>query len=165
MLPDTSITKAMEFPDFRFRNLAKMSSPTVERMSLRNLLVASTARSAAILWRLQGNDCSIGHLHDGVQFYYYDHNAFSFSFQVFWKSRRGLEGKSSHLHKKAKPWRTLVVVVKWHHLANGLLTGHFHDKKIELTKITRENAWEEKAFETAYLSSKFDIACVAGARK
>ena len=58
--------------------------------------------------------------------------------------------------QESKPWSILVVIVKWHHLANGLLTGYFHDKKIELTKITRENAWEEKAFETAYLSSKFD---------
>ena len=130
MLPDTSITNAMEFSDFRFRNLAKMSSPTVERMSLRNMLVASAARSAAILWRLQGDDCIIGYLHDGVQFYYYDHNAFRFSFHnLIWKSQRSLDGKSSHLHKKGKPWRILVVVVKWHHRANGLLTGHFHDKK------------------------------------
>ena len=66
MLPDISITNAMEFSAFRFRNLAKMSSPTVERMSLRNMLVASAARSAAILWRLQDDDFSIGHLHDGV---------------------------------------------------------------------------------------------------
>lgn len=53
MLPDTSITNAMEFSDFRFRNFAKMSSPTVERMSLRNMLVASIARSAAILCKLK----------------------------------------------------------------------------------------------------------------
>ena len=72
-----------------------------------------------------------------------------FPFMSFGNPGEGFPGKSSHLHKKAKPWRTLVVVVKWHHLANDLLTGHFHDKKIELTKITRENAWEEKAFETA----------------
>ena len=53
MLPDTSITNAMEFSDFRFRNFAKMSSPIVERMSLRNMLVASIARSAAILCKLK----------------------------------------------------------------------------------------------------------------
>ena len=53
MLPDTSITNAMEFSDFKFRNFAKMSSPTVERMSLRNMLVASIARSAAILCKLK----------------------------------------------------------------------------------------------------------------
>ena len=53
MLPDTSITNAMEFSDFRFKNFAKMSSPTVERMSLRNMLVASIARSAAILCKLK----------------------------------------------------------------------------------------------------------------
>ena len=52
MLPDTSITKAMLFSDFRFRNLAKVSSPTAERTSFRKLLVASMAMSAAILWRL-----------------------------------------------------------------------------------------------------------------
>lgn len=52
MLPDTSITKAMLFSDFRFKNLAKVSSPTVERTSLRKILVASMAMSAAILWRL-----------------------------------------------------------------------------------------------------------------
>ena len=145
MLPDTSITNAMEFSDFRFRNLAKMSSPTVERMSLRNMLVASAARSAAILWRLQGDDCSMGHLHDSVQFYYYDHNAFRFSFHILiWKSQRSLDGKSSHLHKKGKPWRILVVVVKWHHRANGPLTVHFHDKK---------NAWEKKEIETACAQS------------
>ena len=156
MLPDTSITNAMEFSDFRFRNLAKMSSPTVERMSLRNMLVASAARSAAILWRLQEDDSSIGHW-TMASFYYYNHKAFRFSFYILiWKSQRGLDGKSSHLPKKGKPWRILVLVVKWHHRANGPLTGHFHDKKIELTKIVRENAWEEKAFETAYLSSKFD---------
>ena len=53
MLPDTSITNAMEFSDFKFRNFAKMSSPTVERVSLRNMLVASIARSAAILCKLK----------------------------------------------------------------------------------------------------------------
>ena len=53
MLPDTSITNAMEFSDFKFRNFAKISSPTVERMSLRNMLVASIARSAAILCKLK----------------------------------------------------------------------------------------------------------------
>ena len=53
ILPDTSITKAMVFSDFRFRNLAKVSSPTAERTSLRKILVASTAMSAAILWRLK----------------------------------------------------------------------------------------------------------------
>ena len=56
MLPDTSITRAKLFSDFRFRNLAKMSSPTVERMSFRKMLVASTARSAATVWRLQRNE-------------------------------------------------------------------------------------------------------------
>ena len=53
MLPDTSITKAMVFLDCRFRNLAKVSSPTAERTSLRKILVASKAMSAAILWRLK----------------------------------------------------------------------------------------------------------------
>ena len=53
MLPDTSITRAKLLSDLRFRNLAKMSSPTVERMSFRKMLVASTARSAATVWRLQ----------------------------------------------------------------------------------------------------------------
>ena len=53
MLPDTSITRAKLFSDFRFRNLAKISSPTVERMSFKKILVASVARSAAILCRLQ----------------------------------------------------------------------------------------------------------------
>ena len=38
MLPDTSMTKARLFSDLRFKNFAKMSSPTVERMSFRNLL-------------------------------------------------------------------------------------------------------------------------------
>ena len=52
-------------------------------------------------------------MHDGVQFYYYDHNAFRFSFHILtWKSQGGLDGKRSHSHKKAKPWRILVVVVK-----------------------------------------------------
>ena len=55
MLPDTSITNAMEFSDFRLRNLAKTSSPTVERMSFRNMLVASIAKSAAILCKLKSN--------------------------------------------------------------------------------------------------------------
>ena len=49
MLPDTSITKAMLLSDFRFRNLAKMSSPTVERTSFRKILVASMAMAAANL--------------------------------------------------------------------------------------------------------------------
>ena len=49
MLPDTSITRAKLFSDFKFRNLAKMSSPTVERMSFKKILVASMARSAAIV--------------------------------------------------------------------------------------------------------------------
>ena len=53
MLPDTSITNAKLFSDFKFRNLAKMSSPTVERTSLRKILVASIAMSAAILCKLQ----------------------------------------------------------------------------------------------------------------
>ena len=53
MLPDTSITRAILFSDLRFRNLAKMSSPTVERMSFKKILVASMARSAAIVCRLQ----------------------------------------------------------------------------------------------------------------
>ena len=135
MLPDMSITNAMEFSDFRFRNLVKMSSPTVERMSLRNMLVASAARSAAILWRLQGDDCSMGHLHDSVQFYYYDHNAFRFSFHILiWKSQGGLDGKSSHSHKKAKPWRILVVVVKWDHraLSKQKLQGRMHGRKRHL---------------------------------
>ena len=39
MLPDTSITKAMLSSDFRLRNLSKMSSPTVERISQNNLRV------------------------------------------------------------------------------------------------------------------------------
>ena len=32
-----------------------------------------------------------------------------------------LDHKSPNLHKKGKPWRILVVVVKWRHRANGLL--------------------------------------------
>ena len=36
-------------------------------------------------------------------------------------SHWGLNDKSPNLHKKAKPWRILVVVLKWRHRANGLL--------------------------------------------
>ena len=56
MLPDTSMTKARLFSDLRFKHFAKMSSPTVERMSFRNLLVAWMARSAAISWRLKNKE-------------------------------------------------------------------------------------------------------------
>ena len=34
---------------------------------------------------------------------------------------RFLNNKSLNLHRKAKPYRILVVVVEWHHCANGLL--------------------------------------------
>ena len=33
-----------------------------------------------------------------------------------------MNNKSSNLHKKANPWRILVLVVKWRHHENGILT-------------------------------------------
>ena len=56
-------------------------------------------------------------------FYYYDQNSFRFSFHILnlviqW----GFNNKSSNLHKKAKAWRILVVVVKWRHRVNALST-------------------------------------------
>ena len=57
-------------------------------------------------------------------FYYYDQNPFPFFslsyLTLIWYSQRGLNNKSRNLHKKAKPWRILVVVVTWRHRANGL---------------------------------------------
>ena len=46
---------------------------------------------------------------------------FPFMFK-FDKSQRGLKNKNPNLHKKAKPWRLLVVVVKWRHRANDLFS-------------------------------------------
>ena len=40
----------------------------------------------------------------------------------FGKSQRGLKSKNPYLHKKAKPWRLLVVVVRWRHRANDLFS-------------------------------------------
>ena len=48
-------------------------------------------------------------------FYYYDQNPFCFSFHI------QTNNKSPNLHKKAKPWKILIVVVKWRHHANGVL--------------------------------------------
>ena len=63
-----------------------------------------------------------------VPFNDYDQDPFLFSFNF--KNLIGNPSevnKSPNLHKKAKPWRILVVVVKWRHRANGL---------IKLTKIS-----------------------------
>ena len=43
-------------------------------------------------------------------------------------SQRGLNNKTPnmHLHNEAKPWRILVLVVKWRHRADGLFsTSHY----------------------------------------
>ena len=54
-------------------------------------------------------------------FYYYHQNPFRFSFRIqIWWSQGGLNYKSFNLHEKAKPWRILVVVVKWRHHENDL---------------------------------------------
>ena len=42
---------------------------------------------------------------------------YSFHIQI-WLSQGGLNDKSPNLHKKAKPWRIMVVVVKWRKRAN-----------------------------------------------
>ena len=58
-----------------------------------------------------------------ASFYFYDQNPFRFPFMFkFDKSKRGLKNKNPNLHKKAKPWRLLVVVVKWRHRANDLFS-------------------------------------------
>ena len=56
-----------------------------------------------------------------ASFYYYDLNPFHFSFHILiWLFQWGFDNKSPNLHKKAKSWRILVVVVKWRHHANDL---------------------------------------------
>ena len=50
-------------------------------------------------------------------------NPLRFSFHILiWYSQWGFTDKSRNLHKKAKSWRILVVVVKWRRRPNGLLT-------------------------------------------
>ena len=62
---------------------------------------------------------------------------FSFNFKNFIRNPSEVN-KSPNLHKKAKPWRTLVVVVKWRHRANGLikLTNKIGSRKY-LTLLSR----------------------------
>ena len=56
-----------------------------------------------------------------ASFYYYDQNPFRSPPHIqSWYSQRGLQDKSTYLHKKEKHWRILVVVVKWTYRANGL---------------------------------------------
>ena len=62
-----------------------------------------------------------------TSFSYYDQNPFRFSFHIsIWWSQWGLNNKRPNLHKKAKSWRILVVVVKWRHHANGLIKDQKH---------------------------------------
>ena len=63
----------------------------------------------------------IGYLHDTVTLLLRP-ESFSLFFHIkIWLSKRGLNNKSLNLHKREKPWRILVVVVKWRHRANNLL--------------------------------------------
>ena len=73
-----------------------------------------------------------------ASFYYYGQNPFRFSFHIIiWYSRWSFENKGPNLHKKAKFWRILVVVVKWRHRANGLLRLTYSSELVKTSYFLR----------------------------
>ena len=64
-----------------------------------------------------------------ASFYYFDQNPFRFLvFFHIWilLSQRSLNNKSPNLHKIAKPWWILAVVLKWRHVFTSSRHGHFY---------------------------------------
>ena len=64
-----------------------------------------------------------------ASFYYFDQNPFRFLFFFhIWilLSQRSLNNKSPNLHKIAKPWWILAVVLKWRHVFTSSRHGHFY---------------------------------------
>ena len=63
-----------------------------------------------------------------ASFYYFDQNPFRFRFSFhIWilLSQRSLNKKSPNLHKIAKPWWILAVVLKWRHVFTSSRHGYF----------------------------------------